>query len=135
MFFKHPHLDVAFKEVWVLGGTLSDHFGNGRAPGDVLVEWVEKTNGCPTYQLPEPTTVTLCFFAKGVKDDIFALMLSILVGEVVKGTRVVGRREVDKKENGIRRVKVGNKSIKWKRGKQKGQGGSGGGIEWGWDGI
>ena len=65
-------------------------------------------------------TVTLCFFPKGVKDDIFAPTWSILVGdEVMDGREVVGRRKAVKMENGIRRDKVGNRSIKWRRGKDK----------------
>jgi hypothetical protein len=55
-----------------------------------------------SHQFPEPTTVTLCFFWNGVRDDILARRLSMLRQEEWKGgferslSRVKGDRSLKK---------------------------------------
>ena len=61
VFFVNPHRDSLFEEVRVCDGVLSDNLGDCGAPR-VVSEGMKDHRVLP-YQLPEPTTVTLCFFS------------------------------------------------------------------------
>ena len=139
MFFVHPHLDISFEKVWVLGGAFCHHFGYSRAPTARLVgrqgerprprqrnkNKSQSGSGRSSYQLPEPITVTLCFLAKGVKADIFARSPSMMAGWVILGverTEVTRDLNKDKGRGRSRDFKEEFKSIKSKKRDTKSRG-------------
>jgi hypothetical protein len=69
------HLHIFLEDIWVFRGVLGHDFGDCRSPTQVsmITDSLELT-----YQLPEPTMVTLCFFENGVSADNFARTPSIV---------------------------------------------------------
>lgn len=68
-----------------------------------------------TYQLPEPITVTLCFLAKGVRDDILARTPSIMRGRPGVGRRAKEREKAGSLKERRHRLEKEEKSIKGNR--------------------
>lgn len=64
--FKYPHLDSLLEEIRILLDTLSNELGHGGSPVPISkIQNVRQPRSAEllraAYQLPEPTTVTLCF--------------------------------------------------------------------------
>src|SRR5436190_13401067 len=74
--FEDPHLYISFEQIRMRGSIFRNNFCNGRTPGQVSADYGDV--GHFPHQFPEPTTVTLCFFWNGVRDDILARRLSML---------------------------------------------------------
>ena len=63
LFLEHPHLDLLLEERRVAGSIFSDDLGDSASPGiQVRINYffISISLNWFTYQLPEPTTVTLC---------------------------------------------------------------------------
>lgn len=87
LFFVYPHLHLFFEQVGICACVLGDDFGDCGAPTAMLAAFNEAEKGCSTDQLPEPTTVTLCFL-EFVESNL--AMVNLVSGESLR-CRSVGK--------------------------------------------